>query len=183
MTGRQGSTRMFFGATGASLLCGMLLLVQPGEAHSRRMIFETRCDVVPAAYVTSGGVVWHYPAYMECRQLYSGGGSYYAEPESLAGGGGGGSRLYRARDNPYTHNRATCRSGSDDRYLHAAGDFGGWKASTKPLQIKGRGELIQIKYDDGGIELYVWIYGRIPSPDAPPESYLARVPNSLRCPD
>lgn len=166
------------------LLGSTLLLVSP-KAQALRMAYETHCSIAGGGSVSSGGVTWIYPYYMECTDyLVDDGGSvpYYDDAYSGGGGGGGGGGVSTAPDRDDNPIAATCHSEGDTRYYHAKYDFGAWKIEHAPLQISGRGELIQIKYDDGGVELYSWIPGAPASPTAPPETYLARIPNSLRCP-
>jgi hypothetical protein len=94
--------------------------------------------------------------------------------------GGGGAPLANAPNNPYNQNPATCKSDPEARIFHAAGDFATWKGIYAPKQIRGRGELFTVEFDGGGTEQYRW-FG-VPSPTAPPESYIAPIPNSLKCP-
>lgn len=98
------------------------------------------------------------------------------------GGGGGGAGIYTAPDSPYQHTQATCHSDGETRYYHAATDFAYWKLKNRPTQLTGRGELIQIKYDDGGTENYLWIPGSIADSTVPPETYLGRIASTLKCP-
>jgi hypothetical protein len=95
-------------------------------------------------------------------------------------GGGSSQPVAYAPNNPENQNPATCKADSDARSYHAAGDFAAWKAIYAPKQIRGRGELFTVEFDGGGTEQYRW-YG-VPSPTAPPESYIAPIPGSLKCP-
>lgn len=167
---------------GAILLSALGLYAPPAMAG-----IECRATYTLWAYYSSGqytGSEWEVSG-VYCFETGGDEGGDPSGDDPMLGDGGMvlvGGKVFVVPNNPYTQNDATCTSGSDDRYLHAAGDFGGWKATTKPTQISGKGELLVIEYDDGGKEEYNWIYGRMPSASVPPETYLARVPGTLRCP-
>jgi len=108
------------------------------------------------------------------------GGGVGGEPPS--GGGGGGVGFYSVPRDPNNPETATCSSDSEGRYLSARQDFLKWKASTRPTQLRGEGEVLKIPYLGGGDERYIWVPGTIASPTAPATSMLARVPGSLNCP-
>lgn len=165
-----------------SIFAIILFVFVPTKSSSAMIVDRGGGYICNVGTTSSGGQTWEYwdCFYIEDSGGGGGGGGGGGEPPN--GGGGGGAGAYtvpRGANNP---ENAMCSSDGVARYLSARQDFLTWKASTRPTQIYGKGEILKISYLGGGYEKYVWIHGKVASPTAPAESMLARVPGSLVCP-
>ena len=108
-------------------------------------------------------------------------------PPDLGGptsGGGDQREAEDPKDDDYLANKnpAPCTANAEERLWHAAHVFHRWRVRKFRAMIRaGKGDLIRVKFEGGGSEVYMWIPGTLPAHTRPPEMYLTRVPGSLSC--
>ena len=100
----------------------------------------------------------------------------------LSGGGESAAETPTEEDHKDNPDAAPCTAAPNDRLWHAARVFHKWRARRFGAMIsRGRGQIINVTFTDGGTERYMWIPGSLPAHTSPPELYLTAVPGTKSC--
>lgn len=142
--------------------------------------------VLPPVEVTGTRFGWQVVCYgMACADfLASAQVDFNIQPDlvPLSGGDGEAADTPTKEDYEKNPNEAPCRSAPNDRLWHSAHVFHNWRKRKFGAMIsRGRGQIINVTFSDGGSERYMWIPGSMPSHTSPIEIYLAPVPGTHKC--
>ena len=141
---------------------------------------------LPTVQVTGTRFGWQVVCYgMACADfLDSFNSDFQFNPDLIPLSGGGESEAETPtkedhKDNP---DAAPCTASPNARLRHAARVFHKWRARRFGAMIsRGRGQIINVTFTDGGTERYMWIPGSMPAHTSPPELYLTAVPGTKSC--